>query len=206
MVKVNSNYAQAGYGVVLEGADEALKAIKALAPDLDKDLKEKLGGVGKRIASDAKTRVPSQSPLSGWEYVAKDPAGWAAKRNKRPSRGGKGWPAYDAGKIRTGIKSSTSAGKPKGAKFGALVYVSNKDAAGAIFELAGRKSKGAPGTAGANFIKVLEDFDRASRVIWDAYDDMGRNKVQAEVIKAVEDAERELERRFGEGGYTEVTR
>lgn len=204
MVKVNSNYAQAGYGVVLEGADEALKAIKALAPDLDKDLKEKLGGVGKRIASDAKTRVPSKSPLSGWERTPVDPAGWAAKRNKRPSRGGQGWPAYEPGKIRSGIRSGT--GKPKGAKFGALVYVTNKDAAGAIFELAGRKSKGAPGTAGANFIKVLEDVDRASRVIWDAYDDMGRNKAQAEVIKAVEDAERELQRRFGDGGYSEVAR
>lgn len=207
MVSVNTQFVKGGYGIILEGADEALKAIKNLAPDLDKALKAKFKLVGNQIVAGAKTRVPSESPLSNWERTPVDNAAWFAKTNAA-ARGLKfrpgGFPAYDAGKIRKGIGSQV--GKPKAAKFGALLYITNKDAAGAIFEVAGRKGEGQSGTGGPNFIKVLNRYDSASRVIWDSYDDLGRNRLQQELINAVKDAEAELQRRFGDDGFTEVRR
>ena len=150
MVNVNKKFVQGGYGIVLDGADEALKAIKALAPDLDKDLKAKFREIGDRIVRDARGNVPSSSPLSRWERIPKDPVGWAAARGRRTRAGGGGFPTFNSGQIKAGIKAGT--GKPKGAKFGALLYVQNKDAAGSIFEVVGRRNR-PTSASGAHFIR-----------------------------------------------------
>lgn len=195
-----------GYGIVLENIEPTLKALRAAAPDLDKRMKSRIKEVGKRIVTGAKTRVPPLSPLSNW---AREPIGdpnwrtkWQADKRHLRDRPG-GFPRYDAGNIKSGIKATMS--KPKTAKFGAVLYVVNADAAGAILEKAGRKND--PFNAsGAYFIKVLDKEDSASRVIWDAYDDLGRNAVQQEIRDAVREAEEELRRRFGDGGFNETRR
>lgn len=205
MVNVNDKFVRGGYGIVLEGVDQTLKALKNLAPDLDKAMKKKFRAVGSEIIADAKTRVPDESPLSNWGTPPKDLEAWHAKYNKngrvrhRPG----GFPTYNSGNIRAGLKSTI--GKPRDAKFGALLYIVNKDAAGAIYEVAGRRSSGKIGTGGPNMIQVLNDEENASRVIWAAYDARGRNRTQQELIAAVEEAEAELRRRFGdEGGFQKV--
>lgn len=207
MTRVDATFVNGGYGMVLEGADATLKAIRELGPDIDKAMKKRLKDVGNRIIASAKTRVPEESPLSRWARIPVDPAGWAATHNAaarglrvRPG----GFPAYNAGTIRSGLKATTA--KPKAAKFGAVLYLINKTPEGSIFEVAGRKTSGKVGTGGPNFIKVLNDYDSASRVIWDAYDDEGRNKVQEEIVGIVKDAEDELRRRFGDDGFTETRR
>lgn len=207
MVTVNTEFVQGGYGIVLENIDQTLKALKNAAPDLDKELKKQLKTIGNEIVTGAKQRVPSESPLSNWAYEPKGTPGWREKwkadeRGLRNRDGG--FPRFNSGQIQKGIK--TQVGKPKGAKFGAIVYVVNKDAAGSIFEVAGRRSEGRPGTGGPNFINVLNDYDKASRVIWDAYDALGRNAVNERIIQAVDDAETELRRRFGDDGFTEQRR
>jgi hypothetical protein len=47
--------------------------------------------------------------------------------------------------------------------------VENKTASGAIFEVAGRRSKG-KSLSGRQFIRNLNAFHTASRAIWRAYD------------------------------------
>lgn len=193
-----------GFGVRLEGLDETLRTLRAAAPDLRKQLAKEIKGVGDEIVRDARALVPGKPPLSGWGYVPKDPTGWAQARGRTPSRGGAGFPTFVPSQVSAGIVAKTT--RPKGAQFGALLYLLNKDAAGAILEVAGRKSDGTPGTAGPVFIDKLNDIDRASRVIWQAYDEKGRNKVQGALIRAVERAEDELQRRFGDEGFTETRR
>lgn len=188
-----------GFGVAIEGYEQTQKLMRAVAPDLRKQLAEELKAIGNDIVRDAKSRVPDQPPLSNWGREPKDPVGWAQRRGRTPSRGGAGWPAFKPDQVRRGITAQTT--RPKGAKFGALLYLLNKDAAGAIFEVAGRKSTGNPGTAGPKFIEKLNDIDSASRVIWSAYDEAGRNKTMGAVIRAVEKVEQELQRRFGEEGF-----
>lgn len=205
MVQIDDRFEQGGYGIVLEGADKFLKELKHVAPDLSKELKKRLEAIGKRIIEDAKTRVPSESPLSNWEREPANPAAWHAKYNRtgRVKQRPGGFPAYNAGKIRAGLKASTA--KPKAAKFGAVLYLTNRDAAGSIFEVVGRRND--PSNAsGRHFIDTLENFEQSSRVIWDAYDDAGRKKIQEEVIAAVRDIEAEYDRRLGGEGFEEVRR
>jgi hypothetical protein len=71
---------------------------------------------------------------------------------------------------------------------GALV---NKSAAGAIMEVAGRRS-GGNGT-GVGFIQNLtDDINRPSRLIWTAVD-RKRIQIQAKVVLALDDAKRQLQ-------------
>lgn len=205
-LNVKTNLVQGGFNISVERADQVLKAIKAVAPDLDKSLKAKLKEIGNEVVGAAKQRVPSESPLSNWEYVPKGDPGWADKfkateRNLRVRAGG--FPAYNAGRIKKGIR--TQVGKPKGARYGGILYVKNQDPAGSIFEVAGRRNE--PSNAsGRWFIEKLNQWDSASRVIWDAYDDLGRTRIQQRVLDAVRDAEAELQRRLGGEGFVETSR
>lgn len=206
MVNVRTNLVQGGFNISVDGADQVMKAIRAVAPDLDKNLKDKLKTIGQEIVVAAKQRVPSESPLSNWEYVPKADPNWATKWNARERglrvRAG-GFPQYAPGKIKSGIRSQI--GKPKGARHGGVLYVKNVDPAGSIFEVAGRKND--PFNAsGRNFIRVLNQVDRASRVIWDAFDDLGRTQIQQRVLDAVREAEAELQRRLGGDGFVETSR
>lgn len=205
MTRIDDRFEQGGFGIVLEGADKFVRELKAIAPDLSKELKKRLETIGNRIIADAKTRVPSESPLSHWGRPVIDPAAWHAKFNRsgRVRQRDGGFPTYDSGKIKAGLKASTA--KPKGAKFGAVLYLTNRDAAGSIFEVTGRR-RNPTNKSGAHFIDTLNNIDSASRVIWDAYDDAGRNKIKQEVIDTVRDIEAEFERRLGDEGFGEMRR
>lgn len=188
-----------GFGVALTGVDQLLKDLRTVAPDLDKELKRELKRIGGQIVDDAKALVPGTPPMSRMARTPKDPVGWAKARGRTPSRGGVGWPAWDSGKIASGLTAQT--GKPKGQKHGALLYILNKDPMGAIFEVAGRKSSGKAGTAGPKFIERLNAEGHASRIIWRAYDEGGSNDTKGAVIRAVENAEKALAERYGDGGF-----
>lgn len=208
MVASKVNLVQGGFNISVENVDPILKAIKAVAPDLDKGLKKKLREIGSEIVRGAKTRVPDESPMSNWsrEPTGTDPnwrVKWHADERGLRQRDG-GFPRYNAGQIRAGIKTGT--GKPKGAKYGGLLYVQNSDAAGSIFEVSGRKGVGRDRTGGQHFIDTLNDIDSASRVIWDTFDDLGRTKIQERVLEAVNEAEEELQRRLGGEGFVETRR
>lgn len=202
---LNVRETQGGSGIIIEGADQFLRGLQNIAPDLSKELKDRLLTIGDRIIDNARGKVPSKSPLSRWERVPIDPAAWHAKFNKngRVKQRAGGFPAYDAGKIRAGLKASTS--KPKGAKGGAILYLTNKDAAGSIFEVVGRR-RNPSNASGAHFIKTLQDFEPASRVIWAAYDESGRKRVQQEILDTCIDIEEEFNRRFGDEGFSEGQR
>lgn len=120
------------------------------------------------------------TPMRGWR---KTPAA-----NPR-TRGGAGWPAWDVNAIQAGITKSRAQGRVRGdytTSAGALV---NKDAAGAIFEVAGRR-----GNASRNqFIRYLSNsFGKASRLIW-AVIDKDKEAIQKRVAAALEDAKKTLQ-------------
>jgi hypothetical protein len=98
--------------------------------------------------------------------------------------------AKDPTAIRQGIKKTRVEGKVRSdytTSAGALVQ---RTAAGAIWEVAGRRSGGS-GT-GRNMIGVLnERFKGASRGIW-AVVDKDADKIRTNVRKAIEDAQRLL--------------
>ena len=166
--------------IVLTGLKETLKALG----DFDKDaVKEFTKVINKELSSvkkEAQGFVESAPPLSGW---ATQPA-----RNPR-SRGGAGWPAWDQSAIKKDISTSKAEGKVRKDYTTSAGAIKNKSAAGVIYELAGRKTRG-----NGTFIKNLEgQVGTASRLIWKAVD-KNKTKVEQNIYNALEKAKATLQK------------
>lgn len=171
--------------IILVGIEPTLSALK----QLDKDAVKKFNKVINDVLADAERTargfVKSDPPMSGWK--TRDPLS-----PKKSTRGGAGWPAYNQGVIQQGIRKTKSQGKVRGdytTSAGALI---NESAAGAIIEVAGRKSSGT-GT-GIQFIRNLTDEIRnPSRLIWQAVD-AKKKTAEIKVLKALDEAKATLQR------------
>lgn len=108
------------------GAIALKKALNKYAPDLAKELTKELGTILKPIVNEARSYVPTASPMSGW-------------MPRETSRGGR-FPKYDALEIRKGIIYKTTPSKPNAAGFVNNIRIQNKSMIGAIYETAGRKN------------------------------------------------------------------
>lgn len=108
--------------VELSGVDELRKALKQYAPDLDKQLKKDLQAATQSVVNAARGFVPAQPPLSNW------------------GRDGGNFPTYNAATIRNGIRLSTARSKINKNGFASSVRIVNANAAGSIYETAGRKN------------------------------------------------------------------
>ena len=166
--------------IVLTGLKETLKALN----DFDKDAVKAFNKVVNKELSSVKKEaqgfVEAKPPLSGWNT---QPA-----RNPR-TRNGAGWPAWDQSIIKSGISTSKAEGKVRKDYTTSAGAIKNKSAAGVIYELAGRRTRG-----NGTFIKNLEgNVGTASRLIWKAVDN-SRGKVEKNISDALDQAKATLQR------------
>jgi hypothetical protein len=146
--------------IEIRGNVDLRKALRAFAPDLEKQLKKDLATAMKPVVAKARGFAPAQASMSGW-----------APRSFSEAK----FPFYSASTIKSGIVYSTSPSKVNPYGFSSMATITNKSAAGAIYETAGRngpqpwvgpKAGGAskkvsrsvnPG-AGATFIQNLPEL------------------------------------------------
>jgi len=165
--------------VVLTGVKETRQALLQFDKDAVKAFDKVINSELKNAKIDAQGFVKSEPPLSGWNT---QPA-----RNPR-TRGGVGWPQWDQSIIRAGISSSKAEGKVRGDYTTSAAALKNRSAAGVIYELAGRRSRGT-----GTFIKNIEGkVGNASRLVWKAVD-KHRDKAQENISKALDDAKKKLQ-------------
>lgn len=170
--------------IVLTGITETIKALD----EFDKDAVKRFNDVVASELNTAKTKAKGFIPASTMR-------GWTSKdviSPRKDVRGGAGFPAFDQGKVISGIKSTRKQGKARKGDYttsaGALIQ---QDAAGAIFEIAGRKG------ANNRFVKNLDRFGKASRGIWRAVDEE-RQGIERRVEAALNAAKATLSRHFNE--------
>lgn len=120
-------------------------------------------------------------PMSGWVEESFGP---------QPERVAGKVPKWNVTKARAGIKSTRKEGKVRGDFTTSAGALTQADAAGAIFEVAGRKGGGQG--HGVQFIANLNRFHRASRAIWSAVDKQGEN-IQRKVAAELNDLKRQLQ-------------
>ena len=168
--------------VVISGIKETIESLKKFDKDAARRLNKVIHDELALAEREARGKIKDEPPMSGWRTVP-------ATRGR--TRGGQGWPAWEPTVIRQGIKKTRAEGKVRfdyTTSAGALVQ---KTAAGAIWEVAGRRSDG-EGT-GRKMIGVLnERFKGASRGIW-AVVDKDADKIRANVRRAMDDAKKLLQ-------------
>ncbi len=171
--------------IVLVGIQETLDGLKQFDKDAVKRFNKVLNDVLTDAERAARGFVKADPPMRGWKTT--DPL-----RPKKTTRGGAGWPAYNQGVIQQGIRKTKSQGKVRGdytTSAGALI---NNSAAGAIIEVAGRKT-GGTGT-GIQFIRNLTDeIKNPSRLIWQAVD-AKKKPAEIKILAALNEAKAELQR------------
>lgn len=161
---------------ILKFRRELVKFDPAVKKALDKANRESAAP----LLGYAKSLVPSaaEAPMSGW-------AKWNWNRIG----------TYSAADIQKGLKVKQR-GKSRGSSFFSILQLRNESAAGAIYELAGRKN--APvGARGIQFIKNLQRWKPVqvkgvSRLIWPAAIEYG-DDFQRAVIKNYEIAKKAFE-------------
>jgi hypothetical protein len=180
------------FNLETRGFRETLDQLKDIDPELRKELFAKLRKSAKNLQDEARDYVDSEG-LSGWK-------GW---------RGG-----YDAGAIGKGIKITRAKRRKRGTIQSNVIGVENTTAAGVIWELAGRRSNGAPPRPGINprtghsygngvgFVQAIRSKSqkRASRIVWGAWDSKSGFHIDSErdeLEKAIERATRKIESRLG---------
>jgi hypothetical protein len=109
--------------IEIRGNVDLRKALRAFAPDLEKQLKKDLAAAMKPVVAKARGFAPAQAPMSGW-----------APRSFSEAK----FPFYSASTIKSGIVYSTSPSKVNPYGFSSMATITNKSAAGAIYETAGR--------------------------------------------------------------------
>lgn len=169
--------------VEVQGFRKTIAALKELDPEVNKDVTKTLRDSAKRLQSEARGLI-DPAGLSGWK-------GWRT--------------GYDATAISTGIKITTAKRRKRGTAVSNVIGVTNTTATGVIWELAGRRSNGAPPRPGINpktgwtygngvgFVAAIrrKSGKRASRTVWGAYDSPQNWSVESErdaLIAAVDKA------------------
>lgn len=171
--------------VVFRGAD-LRKEMREFAPDLLKAMDKEILKQTNIIKKKAQVEAPPTPPLSGWrDTAAENPTG---QRNG-------GWPAYQGSEVKRGIRVKQGRKRKRGSLYSNLKIIVNLDAAGNIFELAGRKSSGKTPTGRAMIAALNRKYGRASRVVWRAVD-AGRDPVTREIADVYERYEKLLNARL----------
>jgi hypothetical protein len=174
---VGLNRGDFGMSVAIYGLRDTKKALQQFAPDLKKSMDKEIRTALEPVRSRAQGSVPA-SAMSGWRSDGRGV--W---------NGRLGW---DQAQIRKGIKISQGGRGRRGSGVRVAWKVQSQSPAGVIFELA-RKSK-----SGGSFIANLNRHAAPSRLIWQAWDDLGGDeRLTPKVVDAIKTAEDALEARLG---------
>jgi hypothetical protein len=143
-----------GSSVEVVGVKETIKALRALDPEHKKEFVRAIKGVVQPMVSQARASYPAM-PLSGMARPVGSRFFW------------------DAAKVKTNVKIKNSTRRDKSA----VVYVTQMNPAGVIFEVAG---------TGNRFGQNLRP--RNARVLWPTYDRnaAGILKGVGEIVKSAE--------------------
>jgi hypothetical protein len=193
----------------IKGVIELRKALRAYAPDLEKEMRREIYDIVKPVVSQAKGYVQSEimGLRTGWIRASR-----GRKITKTTSAFRKGvFPFYNPTEVKAGIKFSDKMSKSNRAGFVSIFQIKNSSRAGAIYEIAGRRDngkaqdwvgpKGPSGHqyshsqnefAGQHFINAISNSGtmkgegpRRGRLIYRAWNE-NQGRANAAVFKAIE--------------------
>lgn len=202
----------------VKGVIELRKALRAYAPDLEKEMRKEIYDIVKPVVSQAKGYVQSEimGLRTGWIRASR-----GKKITKSTSAFRRGvFPFYNPTEVKAGIVFSDKISRANRAGFVSIFRISNKSRAGAIYEIAGRANngqaqpwvgpKGPAGhkyshsqnpDAGQHFINAISNSGkmkgegpRRGRLIYRAWNE-NQGRANAAVFKAIDKATERFNKR-----------
>lgn len=178
--------------IVLTGVKETLDALKEFDKDAVKRFNKVINSELASAETSARTLV---SRINNTHGTGTPMSGWRQNDATKPTstRGGAGWPGFNPSEVAAGITKTKAQGRVRGDYTTSAGALRNNSAAGAIFEVAGRKTKGdSARTSSSQFLRTLSArFGKASRLIWTVVD-KDKARIEKNVSDALEEAKRTL--------------
>lgn len=163
--------------IAIYGVHETLAALKALDANAARQINRAINKSVDKVAQTARGLVDPQG-LSGWQ------------RQLPGGRGGARRAGYEPSEIARGIKVKRKRPRKRGPLVSAFAVVQNTTPAGAIWEVAGRKSDGITPAGIAMVEAIRRRGGPASRTVWAAADQTDMGRVQDEIRGHIEQARR----------------
>lgn len=180
--------------IVLTGIKETLDALKEFDKDAVKRFNKVINSELSSAQNSARNIVAKVNNGSG---TGTPMSGWRPNNATKPSstRGGAGWPGFNQSEVAAGITKTKAQRRVRADYTTSAGALRNNSAAGAILEVAGRKTKAdSARTSSSQFLRTLSArFGKASRVIWSVVD-KDRERIERNVSQALDEAKRELQR------------
>ena len=178
--------------VEVRGLKEAKKALKSFNPDIEKNLNKEVRAFAAPVVRKAQGFVEnSAGGLTNWTV-----AGSAKKFKESQPEKRKGFPKFNASTVRRGIRLSTKPTRRNNQGFVSIYRIVNSNAAGAIYETAGRKNANKGKSARPNFAKQMGSFGgrdmMRGRLIFKAWDE-DKGVAQGRIVSAVDKTLRQFQ-------------
>lgn len=146
----------------VEGLNETIAYLKLFDVENYKAINKELYGEMKRLVGVGRSMAPTTSPMSGWEAGSEGSGRWGSVL------------AFSPGKVRTGIRTKIGPVRRKDTNTRERTYfLLNANPAGAVYETAGRKSRGKT-PQGRQFVTNIENYSgevvigKQGRLAWKA--------------------------------------
>jgi hypothetical protein len=165
------------------GVRETLRDLRQIDPELKRTTNRRIRGAAEPLTQAIRRLIPSAAPMSGWTRGRYGFDGGAASAGVRARIGG-----------RVSHTSSGLGGFAGGSSSWPLLSMEQRDAGGAVFDIAGRSSSGRT-PQGRQFIQNLNRHGGASRSMWPGVEE-NIDIVQDEVKRAVDDMSDAINRRL----------
>jgi hypothetical protein len=171
--------------VTKESIRRTVLILKEIDPALGRAANKTIKKAAEPMIQDARSRIPEVP-------TGTSPTG---RPNWGEWSGGRSWSSSTA---RRGIVSKVNVRKGRGANDRVLFSIIQRDAAGAIFDVAGSSGAATRGVRGAAFNNALSRHGGASRSMWPAAE-AKMSMVMSGIDEAVSDMEKEINARLGAG-------
>lgn len=149
---MTTSWAPPSLTVEVYGVREALAELRKLSPEARREAVSKVKAASGPLVAEARKPYPGFTPLRGW----------GAGQN-----GGR--LGYVPSKVAKGVQVQVGGRTPRGADSFPVVTLIQRDAGGALFDIAGLRGGSRPGRNGPNptFIRALEaNYGKAQRGMW----------------------------------------
>lgn len=164
----------------IHGIHETLAALRALDKNAARRVNAAINKAAGEVRDVAKGLVDPQG-LSGWQRQL--PGGTKGSRRA----------GYNPAEIAAGIKLKRKRPKKNGPVIQSAIVIANTSAAGAIWEVAGRKSDGKT-PAGMAMVKAMRQRGgAASRTVWAAADQTDMGHVHDVIVEQVNIARKQVQ-------------
>jgi hypothetical protein len=169
------------------GLDETVRALRQFDPAALKEMNKTIYQALKIAQTDARQLAPAVSPLSGWARPVKE-GRWADR-------------TFTPRAVKMGLKTKIDRARRRGTWTSKAYLLINSDAAGSIYETAGRKNPKGNSKQGANFNKLIARQSgiivrgKQGRIAYKAVED-NRTEIIAMSMAAIDKAQTAVNRKL----------